>query len=131
MKAETRHLVRQRAEDRCEYCLFPAWTLDLPFHVEHVIASVHAVDDSLANLAWACARCNLKKGTNLATIDPLTGDLIEIFNPRAMNWNDHFIVEEGLIQGTTKCGRGTVRLLDMNAEYRVLLRKQLMLQGEW
>jgi 5-methylcytosine-specific restriction endonuclease McrA len=80
-----RELVRQRAGRRCEYCRLPDFAVDLPFHVEHIVANVHQVDDSATNLAWACPRCNLRKGPNLTTIDPETATKVDLYNPRKMN----------------------------------------------
>ena len=60
MDAATRDMVRQRAGGRCEYCHFPDHALDLPFHVEHIVAVVHRPDDEPMNLAWACPRCNVQ-----------------------------------------------------------------------
>lgn len=130
MDASTREQIRQRANQRCEYCGFPDHALDLPFHVEHVIASAHRKDDTVANLAWACPRCNLKKGPNLTTIDPDSNEPVELFNPRTMDWADHFVLRGPIVVGITPCGRGTARLLDMNNDNRVQHRRELIEQGE-
>jgi hypothetical protein len=130
MDAATRALVRQRAGERCEYCHFPDHALDLPFHVEHIVAVAHRSDDSPMNLAWACPRCNLRKGTNLSTIDPDSGQRVDLFHPRTMAWNEHFVIDDGRITGLTSCGRGTVRLLDMNEAQRLMHRRLLIAQGE-
>jgi hypothetical protein len=131
MDAVTRELIRQRAGRRCEYCRLPDFTVDLPFHVEHIVATVHQVDDSLTNLAWACPRCNLRKGPNLTTIDPESGNRVDLFNPRTMNWAEHFEFRDAHITGVTSTGRGTARLLDMNNEARVTHRQKLIEQGEF
>lgn len=104
---------------------------DLTFHVEHVIASQHLRDDSPSNLALACDRCNLHKGTNLSSIDPDTGEQVGLFNPRAQAWDDHFGLVGAEIVGLSPIGRATVRLLNMNSERRLLLRKQLIEEGEF
>ena len=121
--------VRQRAGDCCEYCRLPQDAYDLTFHIEHVVASQHLQDDSLSNLALACDRCNLHKGTNLSTVDPDTQVRVEIFHPREDRWSDHFAVVGPEIVGTTAKGRGTVRLLQMNAERRLMLRDRLLKEG--
>jgi hypothetical protein len=131
MDAATRDEVRQRANERCEYCRFPDHALDLPFHVEHIVASSHGGRDNLSNLAWACARCNLRKGPNLATIDPDTGEQVTLFHPRTMSWSEHFELQDGWIGGLSAIGRGTARLLDMNAARRLAHRKELIEQGEF
>jgi hypothetical protein len=129
MNAATREYVRNRAQLRCEYCLFPDHALELPFHVEHIIASVHRSDDDTANLAWACPRCNLRKGPNLTTIDSATGEMVALYNPRNMTWIEHFIIADGHVLGITSIGRGTARLLGMNDENRLAHRRRLMELG--
>jgi len=131
MDAATREFVRQRAARRCEYCHIPDHALDLPFHVEHIVAVVHRPDDDPMNLAWACPRCNLRKGPNLSTIDPSTGDRVDLFDPRTMRWEEHFAVRNGHVVGLTPRGRGTVRLLAMNHEQRLQHRQYLIAQGEF
>jgi hypothetical protein len=131
MDAATRSKVRQRAGQRCEYCRIPDAALDLPFHVDHIIASVHQQNDDPTNLAWACPRCNLGKGPNLATIDHATGSRVDVFNPRTMNWSDHFEIRDGAIVGLSPCGRGTAKLLGLNSEQRVEHRRVLIAGGEY
>jgi HNH endonuclease len=118
-----------RAQSRCEYCQFPDAAIELPFHVEHVIASIHRRVDEVTNLAWACPRCNLKKGPNLTTVDPETNAMVKVFNPRKLTWSTHFEIRAGIVIGRTPCGRGTVRLLGMNDEHRLAHRRALIAQG--
>ncbi|MEX2092816.1 MAG: HNH endonuclease signature motif containing protein [Pirellulales bacterium] len=131
MDAAARDMVRQRAGGRCEYCHFPDHALDLPFHVDHIVAIVHGRDDDPSNLAWACRRCNLGKGPNLTTIDPASVERVDLFNPRTMVWSEQFAVSDGQVVGLTACGRGTVRLLDMNNDQRVQHRFVLIANGEF
>lgn len=130
MDSAVRTLVRQRAGNRCEYCRLPQEAYDLTFHVEHIVASQHRQDDAPSNLALACDRCNLHKGTNLAAIDPQTDHTVSLFNPRTDVWNDHFAFVAAEIVGITPTGRATARLLAMNSERRLLLRRQLLARGE-
>ena len=60
------------------------------FHVEHIVARKHGGSDDENNLAWSCIFCNLYKGPNLASLDPDTGELTRLFNPRQDRWEDHF-----------------------------------------
>lgn len=126
MDARTRNLVRQRAHHCCEYCRVPDYGYELPFHVEHIIANVHQPNDDLSNLAWACPRCNLYKGTNLVTLDPDTGGKVDVFNPRTDKWDHHFVMEDFTIKGLTDVGRGTVKLLRMNTSERIDHRREMM-----
>ena len=125
--------VRRRAQNRCEYCLIPQAAFLRPFHIEHILAKQHGGLTQLENLALACWQCNLKKGTNLTSIDPETGELTRLFHPRTDKWTDHFgsrMLDSrvGRIQivGLTPIGRATARLLDFNEELRQVLRYEIL-----
>jgi 5-methylcytosine-specific restriction endonuclease McrA len=126
MNAATRRRVRSRAGDRCEYCgLAQEADPFFAFHVEHVIAKQHGGGDDLSNLALACHSCNLHKGPNLTGIDPGTGQIEPLFNPRTQHWQEHFRLDEEWVVGVTPTGRTTVRVLAMNAEEQRELRAEL------
>lgn len=130
MDAATRNFVRRRAADRCEYCRIPQEATPLiPFHVEHVVARQHGRNDSPDNLALACDRCNAFKGPNLTSIDPESGEVVALFDPRKDEWSEHFRFENGEITGVTPTGRATVGLLNVNAARRVELRQQWIEEG--
>ena len=128
--------VRRRAGERCEYCRIPQAAFRRPFHIEHIVAKQHGGLTDLDNLALACWHCNLKKGPNLAGVDPETGSLVALFHPRKDTWADHFairieiLVPRGLeIRGLTPVGRATIQVLGLNDEMRQLLRHQLWQEG--
>lgn len=51
MTAAVRRLVRERANERCEYCrLLQSASPFLTFRVEHIIARQHVDDDRESNL---------------------------------------------------------------------------------
>ncbi len=130
MDAALRQLVRRRAGDCCEYCRLKQEGLPfITFHVEHVIPRKHGGNDDPVNLALACDRCNLHKGANLTGIDPETGEIVALFNPRRNSWEEHFRLSDVSIIGVTAIGRATVRALNMNDERRVRLRGVLKGQG--
>lgn len=130
MDATIRTLVRNRAEGRCEYCRLPQnATPYYSFHVEHIVARQHQGSDDESNLALACPDCNAKKGPNIATLSPDTGNVIELFHPRRHIWSDHFSLIGSEIVGISEVGRATVQLLDMNEEERVVIREQLLEEG--
>jgi hypothetical protein len=134
MDARIRELVRERADQHCEYCRFHEGAVPyLVFHVDHIVAKQHLdeVSDDPQSLAWACSECNYHKGPNLVSIDPETKQQAGLFNPRLDDWNFHFTVEEGRIVGLTPLGRATARLLNMNAPRLVRLRRELIHQGEY
>jgi 5-methylcytosine-specific restriction endonuclease McrA len=83
MDAKARSSVRERAAHKCEYCGLPQHLVPLvPFHIEHIISKQHGGTDAPENLALACYHCNLHKGPNLSGIDPETGQIAALFNPR-------------------------------------------------
>src|SRR5438874_6219831 len=109
MNTELRAAVRSRARDRCEYC--GMHQDDEPFyrfHVEHIIAQQHGGPTAESNLALACHHCNLHKGPNLSGIDPESGQVVLLFNPREQSWLDHFTRDAAMIVGTTPTGRTRV-----------------------
>lgn len=126
MNRELARQVRERAAERCEYCLIPQLALPLPFQVDHIIAEQHQGETALSNLALACPHCNRYKGPNIAGIDPRTGELVRLFHPRTDRWEDHFDwADSSRIAGKTPIGRATVQVLAMNAEGPMLLRRLL------
>ena len=127
MEAATRDAVRRRARNRCEYCLLEQRDSDLRHHIEHIVAKQHGGSDHADNLALACHRCNLHKGPNLSGIDPITGDLVQLFHPRHESWRDHFQIQGARIEGRTQVGRAAVAVLAMNDARRLELRAELSL----
>jgi 5-methylcytosine-specific restriction endonuclease McrA len=127
MDSEIRQLVRKRAAEACEYCHIPQQATPLiRFHIEHIFARQHGGNDDPSRLALACDRCNAYKGPNLTSIDPESGTVVPLFNPRQDVWFDHFTLREGRVVGRTATGRATVRLLNMNATHRVELRLEYL-----
>lgn len=123
MDPTLRDFVRQRAGNRCEYCLIHQ--NDDPyfrFHIEHIVPIKHGGDDDTMNLALACRHCNLHKGPNISGIDPIDGTLTPLFDPRSQVWLEHFTFQGAIIHGVTSVGRTTVNVLAMNDSDRVDLR---------
>lgn len=120
MDASTREFVRQRAGDCCEYCgVREGLRARLRFHVEHIVARQHGGGDDAENLALACHLCNAHKGPNLTGIDPNSGEITPLFNPRKNRWAEHFSNISGEILGQTAIGRATVAVLAMNHPARI------------
>jgi HNH endonuclease len=122
-----REFLLQRALNRCEYCHFPEASLAVGLHVDHVIAQQHGGDDSLENLAMACAHCNFQKGPNVASVDPENRQIFRLFNPRSDVWAAHFVIAEDQILGLTPLGRATVNLLEFNIPINIEFRRHLRL----
>lgn len=115
--------VRERAGDRCEYCQLPQeWSPLARLQVEHITPKKHGGSDDEANLALACIHCNSHKGSNLTGIDPATGEIVSLFDPRTQNWLRHFRRAGFHIVGQTPVGRTTVRVMNMNSDETLYLR---------
>lgn len=125
----TRNLVPRRADNRCEYCRAPQAGYELRFHVDHVIASQHGGPTTAENLAFCCPKCNRKKGPNIAGIDPETGALTSLFDPRRQMWAEHFRWDGPRIVALSVIGRVTVATLDLNSKERLQLRRALLAEG--
>ena len=120
MTSALRRQVIERALERCEYCLLPMAFSLMDFEVDHVIAKQHGGRDELNNLALACFRCNRRKGTNVASVDPETAEVVTLFNPRSSDWHEHFsLLETGVVQGKTQIGRVSCHFLQLNHLERV------------
>src|SRR3954467_7281901 len=111
-----RRRVRQRASNRCEYCLYPQVACYAVFECDHVIPAAEGGLSSLNNLAWACPTCNASKGNRSRALDPKSASIVPLFNPRTDKWKHHFRWSRDKlhISGRTATGRATVRLLKMN-----------------
>ena len=119
------------AVGRCEYCRFPMAVSRLPFHCDHIIAEKHGGPTDDANLAWACFRCNMSKGPNIAGLDPVDGALTRLFHPRQDKWEDHFEWNTAWLRGKTAIGRATIAVLEINGADVVAVRGSLLAEGAW
>lgn len=129
--AEQRRQVTERAQDRCEYCLFQQMDAIASHQIDHVIADKHGGETSLENLALSCMVCNRRKASDLTSIDPEGGELTALFNPRTQVWNEHFRVQGLRIVGITSVGRTTSHFLEFNSPQRIAERRELQLAGRF
>ncbi len=126
--ASIRQLVSQRTAGICEYCLIHQDFSMYSHEIDHVVAIKHGGQSIEDNLVVACLPCNRHKGSDLTSIDPTTGLITPLFNPRIQVWSDHFELENACILGLTAIGRTTVFLLRMNEAARIQLRQSLINQ---
>lgn len=113
---QLKQAIRERAGYLCEYCHSPERLSANRFTVDHVIPKSLGGSDELDNLALACRRCNERRYNFVASVDPITQEIVPIFNPRQQNWSDHFVwLSQGaVIEGTSSVGRATCLRLDLN-----------------
>ncbi|RCJ39613.1 HNH endonuclease [Nostoc minutum NIES-26] len=131
ISTELRKLVINRASGRCEYCLIHQDYSIYTHEVDHIIAIKHGGETSSENLALSCLSCNRHKGSDFATIDYITKEIVKLFNPRCQIWDEHFYFEGAKIEVKTQIGQATVRLLQLNLPNRVLQRQVLMNQQKY
>lgn len=129
ISASLRAEVRRRAAGRCEYCLIPEALTFAAHQVDHIIATKHGGKTRSENLALCCAICNKYKGSDIASIDPDSGELQRLFHPRRDPWEDHFGLQGSAIVALTPVGRATLRLLQMNRVERVQERELMISVG--
>lgn len=129
LPADVRRLVAERANFCCEYCLIPESQVFIPHQIDHVIAQKHGGDSTLNNLAYSCALCNKRKGSDLASVDPETDQVIRLFHPRRDVWAEHFRLDDARIEPLTAIGRTTIRLLQLNRPQLLIEREYLLLLG--
>lgn len=127
--ASLRKLVKERAKEKCEYCLMPQSASVFEHEPDHIIPIQHGGKTDAGNLALACLRCNRRKGPNVGSFDPESGALVPFFHPRTQKWSDHFRLEAAVIQPITPEARVTVKILQLNNEARIEEREHLRALG--
>src|SRR5689334_20939461 len=124
ISAALRREVRERARERCEYCLLAESQAFFPHEPDHLIALKHGGKTVSANLALACFDCNRFKGSDIASLDPITRELVALFNPRTQRWSEHFHLHGGEIVPLTAIGRATEAMLRLNLPQRIEARQR-------
>ncbi|MCP4344762.1 MAG: HNH endonuclease [Desulfobacterales bacterium] len=70
----------------CEYCLIPETAVLAVHEIDHIIAQKHGGLTETDNLALSCAICNKHKGSDLASIDQVTGELAALYRGYCFVW---------------------------------------------
>jgi 5-methylcytosine-specific restriction endonuclease McrA len=122
---DVRQMVAERADYRCEYCLIPESQAFIPHQIDHVIAQKHRGKSTLDNLAYSCALCNKRKGSDVASYDEETEQVVPLYNPRRDVWAEHFQMDGAVIEPVSPTGRVTVLLLQLNRP-TLLAERQLL-----
>ena len=90
MKKSLKLQVRERAKFCCEYCLAQILFSGDSFSMEHIIPTIKGGLTLLENLAFSCQCCNNHKYTATHALDPATGIVVALYNPRIDLWLEHF-----------------------------------------
>jgi hypothetical protein len=125
--------VRVTARDRCGYCLSPQRLVMARLEIEHLVPRSKGGGDDEENLWLSCPICNKYKGNLTEAIDPRTGLLFPLFNPRKQSWFEHFRWSaDGLrIIGLTPEGRATVAALHLSDDADALIVRSFWAQAGW
>lgn len=128
-----RQQVRGRFQGCCAYCRTPESLVATTFEIEHIVPRSAGGETILDNLCLACPTCNRHKASFQVSLDPLTNQLVLLFNPNVQSWADHFRwdQDDSKIIGTTSTGRATVELLRMNRPELTRMRKLWTRLGEF
>jgi hypothetical protein len=97
--------------------------------IEHIIPLALGGTDEISNLCLSCRRCNAFKSDRITAADPLTGEVVRLFDPALQVWTEHFAWEGALLRGITTCGRATVEALHINDIRLVIVRRHWMSAG--
>ncbi len=130
---ETQRRVRAAARNRCGYCLSPQHLVLARLEIEHIIPRAKAGENHESNLWLSCPLCNRAKADLTEALDPETGQIVPLFNPRLQNWFDHFRwVDDGLrILGLTPIGRATVAALHLSDDATALEVRSYWVLAGW
>ena len=120
-----RQLVTERANRKCEYCLVGEQYSIYSHEIDHIIPEKHRGQTVDSNLCYACLDCNRHKGSDFASLDPVTGEVALLYNPRQDQWAEHFELDEARIMPLTATGRVSEFILKLNDPQRLRNRQRL------
>lgn len=126
-----RQQVRNRADNRCEYCLSHQDYVMGKLQIDHLFPVSKGGKNFEDNLCLACELCNQYKWTQTTGLDPETSSNVALFNPRNQKWEEHFSwSEDGTrIIGLTACGRATAAALKLNNSLALTVRRTWVRAG--
>lgn len=129
--SDLRHQVIEDAGHRCGYCLTDEALSGIPLTLDHLAPVAAGGTTTRDNLWLACRPCNEFKGTKTQAMDPQTGEMVSLFNPRTNVWRTHFAWSADLVEiiGLTPIGRVTVAALQLNRPMLVRARHRWLLAG--
>jgi hypothetical protein len=131
VSAVLKQLVFDRASGLCEYCRSQAKFAIDPLVIEHIQPVSRGGETTIENLALACQTCNSYKYTKTEAPDPISDQVVSLFHPRLMNWQNHFVWDEDATRmlGITPTGRATIALLQTNRDGVINIRRVLAIMG--
>ena len=115
---QLRIIVSQADRNRCAYCQTSEANAGIPLTIDHIRPISKGGEASFENLCMACRPCNEFKATMIEAEDPLTGEIVPLFDPRSQSWTEHFrwSADATRLEGLTAIGRSTIVALRINRE---------------
>lgn len=133
LSIEVEQRVRQTAKNRCGYCLSPQHLVMARLQIEHIVPLAKGGSNEEVNLWLACPICNRYKSDKITAMDPESGQVVPLFNPRTQEWSRHFHwTEDGLrIVGLTPVGRATVITLHLDSDPDAIIVRGYWVLAGW
>jgi hypothetical protein len=102
-----------------------------PFVIDHIIPIAEGGKTNLENLAFSCGGCNGHKYTKIQAIDPVSKEVVALYNPRQQTWRDNFVWSDDFLQmvGLTAIARATINALQLNRSGVLNMRRLLLMAG--
>lgn len=113
---DLRKRVALSASHRCAYCQTSQQIIGPLLEIDHIVPESKGGSSEESNLTLACPLCNSRKSDVTEAVDPASGRLTPLFNPKLEQWTTHFEWTDNgaVITGRTATGRVTVLILDLN-----------------
>lgn len=129
--SKLRRLIAAQADYRCGYCLSSERLTGIRLTLDHIIPLAAGGKAEESNLWVACRPCNEFKGTQTHAEDPVTNQIVSLFNPRLHEWKENFewSPDGTLVVGRTAIGRATVVALQLNHDLIVYARRRWIKVG--
>lgn len=123
--------IQQTDRQRCCYCLTTGTNSGIPMTFDHIQPRSKGGATSFESVCLACRTCNEYKSDSTEAEDPLTGEVVSLFNPRTQQWPEHFTwsLDATRADGVTAIDRATVAALRMNNPVVVAARYRWAING--
>jgi 5-methylcytosine-specific restriction endonuclease McrA len=75
--------VAERSKHRCCYCHAREAIMGIRLHIDHIVPEKAGGISSGENLCLACQSCNRSKWQKTHSTDPVSNQIVRLFNPKA------------------------------------------------
>jgi len=127
-----RQRVAESFDHRCAYCHTAQRIIGPLLEIDHILPQSKGGSSDEENLALACPVCNSFKSDEIEGVDPESGQVWPLYNPRTQHWSEHFVWQDAgaIVAGVTPCGWATVAALHMN-DADVVAARRLWIAVGW